>query len=256
MRLRTIRISMKMGGFTNQIAEGTIQSFAVDKSKDEEATINICPQCGKEPKWHGGYDCECGKHYGHWSALKKVIKSTGEPVIKTKYTTDKEDVIANISVMDLDEFKKGYADAIASEYGINVKDETSALNLYRLIVATQKLNHVVVITFKDTYEERIALLTINLSGRIVLREIIPKNLVHIKETLKVDLSKITESEIQEAEQLIKTLPKATEETFKVKDYRTQLVSHAIEEEEKVLDLKVIIEQAKKKKKEVVANAQT
>jgi len=37
----------------------------------------VCPSCGAKPRWTGGYDCECGQKYNHWSRLKRILTRRG-----------------------------------------------------------------------------------------------------------------------------------------------------------------------------------
>lgn len=199
------------------VASVKIQKFA--DVLESEADL-LCPKCKQKPKWNGGYDCSCGQHYNHWSQLLRVDKATGEPIVKTKFTEPKEDVVADAFIMDLKDFS-AIADATLTEYGVVVTDETSARNLRKLLIATKNLGKVVFIRYLDTYEERIAILTTSISNRIILKEIIPLNLADIKETMRIDLSGVTEQDIAEAEQFVKMLPTATESLLNVSDYRTK-----------------------------------
>lgn len=115
----------------------------------------------------------------------------------------------------------------------------------KLLVAIDRLAKVIILRFNDTYEERICLLCLSMSNRVILREIIPLNLLQAEETLRVDMAAITEKEIVEAQQLIKSLPEATEETFSVSDYRTIGVETRIEAP-KVRELKEILATVKAK----------
>lgn len=247
MRPRTLKISVSLSGMTAMpIATVTITKFADFLEPDTDL---ICPQCKTKPTWHGGYDCtccpKCGKpmerkivdekgtvnwkcpedgyqeptHFNHWSQLERILKSTGQPILKPKLNEEGKDVLATAYTMDVEEFAK-YVDATYMEYGVIVKDEESAGNLRKLLVASEKLSKVVFIRFNDTYEERIAILTTSISDRIILKEIIPLNLADIKETMRIDLSKVSAEEIAEAENFVKMLPKAEEKHFNVADYRT------------------------------------
>jgi len=56
-------------------------------------------------------------------------------------TCDKGPVTARAYIMELKDFAK-YVDATCNEYGIIVKDETSARNLRKLLIATRNLGKV------------------------------------------------------------------------------------------------------------------
>jgi len=269
MRPRKLKIVVRVSGMEMPIASVKIQKFA-DVLKPE--TDLLCPKCKQKPKWHGGYDCVCcpicGKpmeavvvddkgavnykcvedgwqepsHYNHWSQLLRVNKATGEPIVKTKFTEAGKDVVADAFIMDLKEFSN-VADATLNEYGVVVTDETSARNLWKLLIATRNLRKVVFIRYLDTYEERIAILTTSVSSRIILKEIIPMNLAQFKETMRVNFSEVTEKDVAEAEQFVKMLPVATESLLNVSDYRTKGIK-AQPIAPKVLELEAILSKAK------------
>jgi hypothetical protein len=254
--------------------EMPIASVKIQKFADvlEPETDLLCPRCKSKPKWNGGYDCvccpKCGKpleavvvdekgtvnykcsedgwqdpsHYNHWSQLLRVDKATGEPITKTKFTEPDKDVVADAFIMDLKEFSN-IADATLNEYGVVVTDETSAQNLRKLLIATKNLGKVVFIRYLDTYEERIAILTTSISNRIILKEIIPLNLADIKETMRIDLSGITEQDIAEAEAFVKQLPIAKESLLNVSDYRVKGVK-AKPITPKVMELEQILAKVK------------
>jgi len=239
LRPRTVNIVVSVSGMTMPLATVTIQHFAKMLTPETEL---VCPACGAKPRWNGEYVCECGQRYRHWSQLKRVVKSTGEKIVKQKFTSDRGPVTARAYIMELKDFAK-YVDATCNEYGIIVKDETSARNLRKLLIATRNLGKVVLIRFKDTYEERVSVLTLSLSNRIILRELIPLNLQDIKETMKVDLDEVSPEEIQEAEAFVKMLPTAKEELLNVSDYRTIGIGER-KAPPKVIELEEIISRAK------------
>ena len=240
MRQRTINIVVSVSGMTMPLATVTIQNFSKILTPETEL---VCPKCGAKPKWCGEYICEsCGQHYHHWSQLKRRVKATGEEIVKQRFTDGKSPVTARAYIMDLKEFAK-YVDATCNEYGIIVKDETSARNLKKLLIATKQLGKVIFIRFKDTYEERIGVLTLSLSNRIILRELIPLNLQDIKETMRVNLDEVSPEEIAEAEAFVKMLPPVKEELLNVSDYRTIGIGER-KAPPKVIELEEIISRAK------------
>jgi len=269
MRPRKLKIVVRVSGMEMPVASVRIQKFA-DILQPE--TDLLCPKCKQKPKWHGGYDCtccpKCGEpmerhvtneqgevnwkcpvdgwqepsHFNHWSQLLRVNKATGEPIVKTKFTEAGKDVVADAFIMDLKEFSN-VADATLNEYGVVVTDETSARNLWKLLIATKNLGKVVFIRYLDTYEERIALLTTSISNRIILKEIIPMNLAQFKETMRVNFSEVTEKDVAEAEQFVKMLPTATENLLNVSDYRTKGIN-VKPITPKVLELEAILHKAK------------
>lgn len=244
MRPRKLKVCVQVAGFKLPIATLKIKKFADIKRPKTEL---VCPKCGNKPKWEGKYVCiccpycgkpmekhivdekgtiqyKCPEHgwqepttYTNWQQLKRITLDGRE--IKKERLVSGEEVEAQVYVMPIEKFSK-YADATLTEYGVVVDDPTSALNLKKMLVAIQRLNKVIILRFNDTYEQRICLLTVSLSGRIILKEMIPINIADIKETMKVDLNNISEQDIKEAQALLSQLPEATEEIFKVTDYRT------------------------------------
>jgi hypothetical protein len=270
MRPRKLVIKTNLFGIEQTLATLTISKFAEFL---QPKTTLVCPNCGQKPEWHGGYDCVCcpicgkplekidsdGKgtikfkcaehdfqtpsHYNHWSQLKRIDAHGAE--IKKERLTGEGDVTAYAFVMDLPEFSK-YADATADEYGVIVTDDGSARAMKKLLIAMEKLGKVIVMHFNDTYEERVAILTTSISKRILLKEIIPLNLLDQKETMRVSFEGITDKDVQEAEEYLKHLPKASEDLLYVHDYRLQGVE-AQKVSPKVLELEAIMSQAESPK---------
>ena len=220
MRKRTIVLEATIGGMPVVLGEFLIQNFA-SMYDYKEATQNVCPKCGGNPVWSGGYDCEdCGAHYGHHSKLKRVITAAGEEMSKPRLIPPKTKAKAQVYKYSREAFAERFADAGLSEAGITTKQDSWALNIAKLAVAVERLGQVIVLKWNDTYEERVCLVTLSESNRVILKEIIPANLLVGKETLRVDMSLITEQGISEAKQLLSLIPEATEDVFKVSDYRT------------------------------------
>jgi len=266
MRPRTLKIVVSLGGMRMPVATVSIKKFA---DVLEQKTDLVCPKCGEKPSWNGEYNCTCcpicGKpmekvvvdekgtvnykcavdgwqdpsSYKHWSQLKRVLPD-GSELLKPKLTTG-EDVEAEASIMDISEFMQ-YCDATLNEYGVIVKDDTSARNLRKLLIAIRNLGKVILLHYNDTYEERVAILTTSISNRIILKELIPLNLADIRETMKADLSQITDKDLQEAETFIKQLPHAEESLLYVHDYRIQGIETP-KVSPKVLELEAILSKA-------------
>jgi len=238
MRRRTLKLVAKFGGFPLVLGEVLIQRYAQMR---KPKTKLLCPKCGAEPEWDAHYKCpECGATYKSWSQLKRVVADTHEPIEKTKLASGQVSE-ATLYIMDKTLFAERYADATLGEYGVIPKDDNTAQNLKKLLIAIERLGKVVIIRFNDTFETRIALLSISMSGRVILKEIIPINLLKLSETLKVDAD-FSEKDVEEAIQLIKMLPEADEEVFKVSDYRTIGVKEE-EAEAKVQSLREILAKA-------------
>jgi len=107
VRPRTVNIVVSVSGMTMPLATVTIQNFT--KFLEPETEL-VCPACHSKPVWAGKYTCSCGKEYTHWSQLKRVVKGTGQEIVKRARVT--------------------------------VKDETSARNLRKLLIATKNLGKV------------------------------------------------------------------------------------------------------------------
>jgi hypothetical protein len=240
MRPRKLKIAVRISGMEMPIAAVRIQPFAEMIEADTEL---LCPKCKQKPKWVGGYECQCGERYTHWSQLLRVVKATSEPIVKTKFTNEKEDVVADAFIMEMKEFSE-VVDATLKDYGLTANDETSARNLKKLLVAARYLNKVVLVRYLDTYEERITILTTSISNRIILKEIIPVNLAAIEETMRIDLSNTSQQDIAEAEAFVKMLPPAKPELLNVSDYRTKGIG-APKVTPKVIELEAILQQASK-----------
>jgi len=235
-----LRITVSALGMTMPIA--TIKIAKISDIKKPK-TVLLCPQCGSKPTYFSRYVCECGLRVRHWSGLKRVVQGTMEEIVKTRLN-DSKTVDAKVFVMSGEEFSQ-YADITYAEYGLVVSETTSANNLRKLIIASKELGYVVLIRFNDTYEERICVLDISLSGRVILRELIPLNLVDLRETLKIDLSEIREYEVNEAKRLVEMLPKATEKELIVHDYRTIGIGEEVISP-KVVQLERIVKKIKAK----------
>jgi len=242
MRPRTIKVEANLYGMSFPIAE-----FLIAKINDirKPKVELLCPQCNQRPTWKASYECACGFKTNHWSRLKRVVLGTGEEIVKTRLIEKKEIPVARAYVMPKKEFAN-YLDATLCEYGVIVKDANSASNLRKMLIAVDRLGYVIFLKFKDTYEERVAILQLSLSGRVILRELVPSNLLNVKETLTVDLNDVSKEEIEEAKRFIKMLPKVTDEkVFEVHDYRTIGLTEEVKPE-KVVQLEAIIKKAKAK----------
>lgn len=208
------RKTLRLVGLKTPLGKIKIVKLAVLKKPE---TVLLCPHCDQRPVYDGKYTCEyCGTEYGDWRELKRVVRGTEEVIVQEKLP--KSDV-AQLYIMNEDMFSE-YCDATKTDYGVIPLDELTALNLKKLLVASQKLGKVIILRFNDVYEERICVLTTSLSGRIILKELVPINLLKEVETMKIDMVDVSDDEIKEAEIFTKMLPKAKEETLEAKDYRT------------------------------------
>ena len=230
-----------MFGFQMPLGEIMVEKFAKVR---ETKTLRICPKCGQTPKYSSGYECQCGEKYNHWSKLKQIVEGSGEEVIRNKLTQGdgKTPEMAKVLVMPTTEFADKYADGTLDEHGVIAKDGNTANNLRKLLTATERLGKVIIITFNDVDTQRVALLSLNMSNRVILKEIIPINLAEISETLKVDASEINDKDVNEATALLTQLPLATQQDLMVSDYRTIGLTEGPIESPKVQSLKEIIAQ--------------
>lgn len=254
MKQRTLEVVANVMGMTTKIAVLKIQSFATEPELKTWTDL-VCPSCLEEkkeavkPTYQGaGYRCEgCGFTASWWGKLARVLKGTTEKLEMPRLLGKNETSKATLYRMGIVEFSK-YVDATRSERGITVKDDASARNLFKLIVAVEKLGQVLILRFNDTTEQVITLLTQSVSGRIILKEIIPINLLQLTETLRMDRSAIADKDIEEAKQFMNMIGEADEKTLKVDDYRAKQTTEQVTPvtEEKVTELKAIIQKAKQK----------
>jgi len=255
MRPKTVKLVVSAMGLTLPLAEARITPFS-RKTDVSDFLDRVCPKCLSKPTYKGEYLCQCGERFSHWSRLKEVIKGSQTAIVKAVLRKEGESVQASLYKIGKEKFREK-ADATINEYGILVKDQTSALNLRKLVIATEKLGYVIVLKWSEQYEQVIAVLTISQSGRILVREIMPANLGQIEETLQASMNEISEKEIEEAQILVKQLPDATEDTFKVEDWRTQTIPQVVTTETaKVQDLNQIIASLPKPEPEALAPTPT
>lgn len=209
---KKLKLYVTLNGFNTLIGEVKISKFAKERKPAFERT---CPACSKAPKWTSGYTCECGATYNHWNKLNMV--SGGKAVTKPRLP-DAGDV--TIYIVDENDFNA--IDATANEYGLAVTDSNTAKNLKKLLTASRLLGKVLVLKWNDTFDQRVGILTTTSSLRVIIKEIVPLNLLEEKETLKIDFN-IDDKDLQDAEAFVKMIGKSDEniETIlTVTDYRT------------------------------------
>lgn len=243
MKPRTLKIVANVMGMETAIAVVKIQAFATEPELKDWTEL-VCPECKKKTKYSGArYECECGETYSWWGKLLRVVKGTVKEVLMPRLLKKDEKAVAQLFKMDIVVFSK-YVDATRAERGLVVKDTGSATNLFKLIVATERLGKVLIVRYNDTKEEVVALLTKSVSNRVILKEIIPINLLQLRETLMMDMSAITDKDVEEAKGFMGVIPEATEQTLMVNDYRVQGLNVTGITEEKVTQLQSIMAKVK------------
>lgn len=253
MKPRKLRLVAKVSGFPTAIAEVHIQNFA-SEAELKDYTELVCPNCLEPTEYHPAtYECKkCNQTFSWWGKLVRVIKGTKVKLEMPRLIKEKEVAVGELYKMKRSEFAK-YCDAVKTEKGITVEDANSAHNLFKLLVATEKLGYVIIVRYNDTYEEVIGLLKISDSGRIKLQEIIPINLAKIKESLMLNRDEISDKDVEEAAAFVEQfIPKCDEEKLKAHDYRTAWLEKHVQEQpekeaEKVVQLKEIMAMVAKKK---------
>jgi len=249
MKPRKLKLIAEVSGFPTAIAEVHIQNFA-SEAELKDWTDLVCPTCLERPEHHGAsYECKkCGQTFSWWGKLLRVIKGTKTKLEMPRLLAEKEIAVGKLYKMSREDFAK-YCDATKAERGVTVSDAGSAHNLFKLLVATEKLDCVIITVYNDTTEQVRALLKISASGRILLQEIIPANLVHMEETLMLNRNEITEKDVTEAKAFVaQFIPEASEETLQVSDYRTMFLDEHVAQPEKetakVVQIKEIMAKVK------------
>jgi hypothetical protein len=249
MKPRKLKLIAEVSGFPTAIAEVHIQNFA-SEAELKDWTDLVCPTCLEPTEYKGGgYECKkCNGSYSWWGKLLRVVKGTKTKVEMPRLLKEGEITVGKLYKMGREDFAK-YCDATKAERGVIVSDQGSAHNLFKLLVATEKLDCVIITVYNDTTEQVVALLKVSASGRILLQEIIPANLVHMKDTLMLNRNEITEKDVTEAKAFVaQFIPEASEETLRVSDYRTAFLDEHVEQPEKetakVVQIKEIMAKVK------------
>jgi hypothetical protein len=251
MKARKLVLQATFLGMSANIATINVGNPAKEREL-REFTELVCPQDNKKTRYEvPHYRCDCGFSTTAWQGLKRVLKGTTTLLEIPKLTKGSEVEVAKIFTKPVEAFAKEALYTRGSERPVKAEDDNSILNLYRLMVAQAALNRVVIVKYNDTTEQVVALLTATENGDIVLREIIPTNLVIVGERLKLDKSKLTAKDIEEAKMFLKQIPEATAQDLEVTDYRVRQFEVAGvasgREEQKVAALGVIMEKAKARK---------
>jgi len=132
MRSRKLRITANLGGMNMAVGDVKVVKFADIRQAETDL---VCPSCGAKPRWTGGYSCECGQTYNHWSRLKRLLRATGQEILKVKFTEEKQTIEAQAYVLERREFSEKYSDATLEEKGIVAENaSTSRKQRKRLIM--------------------------------------------------------------------------------------------------------------------------
>lgn len=241
MKPRKLRLVATVAGFQTAIAEVHIQNFASEPELKDWTEL-VCPTCMTPTKYHGAvYECEtCHSSYSWWGKLLRVIKGTKQKVEMPRLLKEKEEAVGKLYKMKREDFAK-YIDATKSEKGVSQVDAGSSHNLFKLLVASERAGYVIIVRYNDTTEEIVALLKVSVSGRVILQEIVPVNLVQLKQTLMLNTGEISETDVTEAQAFVEQfLPTASEDNLKVNDYRTAWVDSHIIEKPKEDEMRVVL----------------
>lgn len=227
MRHRKIKFIAKVFGMTTPIGVVKVATLAKIRQAD---TVRICPKCKRKVREGKNdtdciehsqeYKCPCGEHYSWWGQLLQAVRATGQIIEKVRLLDPKEIPEAQLYKIPMDKFRAKVS-AVVEDNAIIPEDATTARNLAKIIIATTLLGYVVVCKFNDTNEERVCALALNPDDTIVLKELIPDNLLEVnEEVMKADKTAFQAGEIEEAKAFLTMVPEATDSVFTVSDYRT------------------------------------
>jgi DNA-directed RNA polymerase subunit RPC12/RpoP len=240
MKPRKIEIFAKVGGF--EISYGVFRIVPYAKEMEPE-TERRCPKCNIKPAYTQPlYKCsQCGQEWHHWGGLTRYVQGTNVALIPKPLEPESDRPRRAVIVkMERTKFAEKEGDAGKETYGIMPEDPKAAQNLMNLVVAHDRLDKVIILTWNDTTEEIKALLTLSESNRILVQNIIPANLAEIRETAKVDLTKINENDLAQAKVFINAIPDATEDTFTAHDYRIEGLEAVARKSENAVALEKIL----------------
>ncbi|MCJ7631031.1 hypothetical protein MUP77_01325 [Candidatus Bathyarchaeota archaeon] len=157
-----------------------------------------------------------------WGSFTRKLRATGQAIVKVRLTGPNDVPDALLYKYPLEKYRHMISGAAkeSPDNAIIPEDETTSRNLAKLIIANEVLGYVIVTKFPDTDVERVCALNLNPDGTVVLKELIPSNLVLFnEEVMKVDKTKFTPAEVEEAKAFLQNIPEATEDVFAVNDYR-------------------------------------
>jgi len=242
MQNRKLKLTAEVMGMVFPVGVVTISTYSGERKTEVD---RFCPECGEKPIYVG-YRCpKCGSEYGHWSKLKAYIRGTLEPYVKNRLIPKTKNYVpeAKLYKMQRTGFAERYSVITKEPHPLVPEDDNTAMNLMKLAIVVETMGWVLIVKWDEAYQQNIALLSTSPSSDLVLQEIIPENLAVRKgvTTIKVDLDKATEQDIEGARMLLNNIPEASEQVFIVDDYRTQGLEEPEQTESpQVLELSAIL----------------
>jgi len=203
-------------------------------------TVNVCPKCQTVPervKHDVEYRCpKCGAEFKGWYQLQRAYKA-GEKLIPLPPRKTTKTEKASLKLLDLAEVRGLIT---RSEYAIIPAGEQEKKNLQKLGNMLRKFNKVALfkVCFRKGAEEHLMYVTVADDGMIMVREIIPLNLVEPLPYGVVFCS--DEVDEKEVEELMNAMPKATEEDLCIKDEVIEALAQAPETEDLAKAIKKVM----------------
>jgi len=203
-------------------------------------TINVCPKCVVVPehvKSETAYKCpQCGTGFTSWYQLKRAIKS-GETIVPLPDRQSERTAKASLKLLDLSEVRGLVTRA---EFAVLPAGDQEKANLQKLGNMLRKYNKVALfkLVFRKGAEAHLMYVTVADDGMIMVREIVPLNLV---EPLPYGVV-FAEAEVdeKEVEELMQGMPKATEEDLNIKDEVIETLAKTPENEDLVKAIKKVM----------------
>lgn len=201
-------------------------------------TVRTCPSCHvpvERVKYT--YECpECGREFQSWTQLERSVKtSEGFQALPTRDTAKTERV--NLKLLDLSEVRGLVTKA---EYAIVPEDEKGEENLQKLGNMLREYGKVAVfkICFMERGKKHVMYLTVSDDTMIMVREIVPLNLVEpLPHGVVFCSPEVDEEEIDE---LMHAMPEAEEEDLSATDNVIKALAKLPENEDLAKALKKVM----------------
>lgn len=180
-------------------------------------TVNVCPKCNVVPdhiEAEAKYECpECRQRFKSWYALRRAVKSGNSVVLLPDRQTERTQK-AGLKLLELSEVRGLVTRA---EFAILPAGEQEKANLQKLGNMLKRYKKVALfkLVFRKGAEAHLCYVTVADDGMIMVREIVPLNLVEPLPFGVVFADQ--EVEEKEVEELMQGMPKATEEDLNIKD---------------------------------------